>query len=449
MSKTRNLANSAPQFNSLIVPTGNTAQRPANTAGQIRYNTDLGTLESANGAAWANVSSGSASSGGSGGVSWQPVQNTNFIAIAGNGYAVNTASGNVTVTLPASPIFGQQIQLVDYGNLFSANALIIYPNGNKLLGNTANLNLTVNGQATSLVYTDNNKGWINYSSGNSIGSYLINYLVVAGGGGAGTGYTASGGGAGGMLTGTTTLISGLSYSITVGAGGTGTPAGTTWAATSSGSHGTNGTNSVIGSLLTAIGGGAGSGMGNSGGGGNGNNGGSGGGGSVSGSGGSGTSGQGNPGGSAPGGNNYLGAGGGGASASGGAGPTAGNAAGAGGAGATSSISGSTVTYAGGGGGGIYDNGGQQNNSGGAGGSGGGGNGASNSRTTGNPGTNNTGGGGGGGAGYEPQTYQNAGSGGSGVVIISYPSPQKGVGGNITITGGQVIHTFNSSGTFIA
>jgi hypothetical protein len=48
----------------LIVPSGTTAQRPGSTtAGYIRFNTTLNTLESANGTAWANVGSGSASSG--------------------------------------------------------------------------------------------------------------------------------------------------------------------------------------------------------------------------------------------------------------------------------------------------------------------------------------------------------------------------------------------------
>jgi hypothetical protein len=51
------------------------------------------------------------------------------------------------------------------------------------------------------------------------------------------------------------------------------------------------------------------------------------------------------------------------------------------------------------------------------------------------------GGGGGGAG---------GNGGSGVVIIRYlGSVQRSTGGTVTITGGYVIHTFTSSGTFIA
>ena len=90
MAKSRNLANTSSQgstSNVIVVPTGTTVQRTSATAGFIRYNTDYGTLESANGTVWANVGSGSASSSGSGGVSWIPaVQNTNFVALKGNGY---------------------------------------------------------------------------------------------------------------------------------------------------------------------------------------------------------------------------------------------------------------------------------------------------------------------------------------------------------------------------
>jgi PKD repeat protein len=43
----------------------------------------------------------------------------------------------------------------------------------------------------------------------------------------------------------------------------------------------------------------------------------------------------------------------------------------------------------------------------------------------------------------------AGSGGSGVVIISYPGAQIGTGGTVTSVGGNTIHTFTTSGTYTA
>jgi hypothetical protein len=42
-----------------------------------------------------------------------------------------------------------------------------------------------------------------------------------------------------------------------------------------------------------------------------------------------------------------------------------------------------------------------------------------------------------------------GTGGSGIVIISYAGAQRGTGGTVTTSGGNTIHTFTSSGTYTA
>jgi hypothetical protein len=97
-----------PDGNAMMVPRGNTAQRPANTAGMIRYNTDLNSLESANGMMWANVGSSSASSGGGGGGAVNGIfyENANtitasFTPIVGKNYGstgpITHTSGIVTV----------------------------------------------------------------------------------------------------------------------------------------------------------------------------------------------------------------------------------------------------------------------------------------------------------------------------------------------------------------
>jgi hypothetical protein len=59
---------------------------------------------------------------------------------------------------------------------------------------------------------------------------------------------------------------------------------------------------------------------------------------------------------------------------------------------------------------------------------------------------NTGGGGGGDGG---SGAPGGGAGGSGVVILAYPTAGSvsATGGTITTSGGNTIHTFNSSGTF--
>ena len=222
------------------------------------------------------------------------------------------------------------------------------------------------------------------------GSGNVEYLVVAGGGGGGGG-TGGGGGAGGFRTGTGHAVTAQAYTITVGGGGAG----------GSGLNvaGSDGSNSVF-DTITSIGGG--------GGGSNsvvGRNGGSGGGTghNIAGHG-SGTVGQGNDGGDGgPDAPNYPGSGGGGAGAVGQNTPST-TVAGNGGNGLASSISGSSVTYAGGGGGGTYSTGGTN----GSGGTGGGG-----AATV--AGTANTGGGG----GAATNNGSNSGVGGSGIVIVRY------------------------------
>lgn len=250
-------------------------------------------------------------------------------------------------------------------------------------------------------------------------------LVVAGGGSGGWPY-AGGGGAGGVVYSSgQTFNAGTSYSAIIGAGGTG--------AYNTG-NGQQGNNSQFSSLTVAVGGGGGSGS-------NGTDrrsGGSGGGGasysngSAQTAGGTATPGQGNAGGAGSGNGvaNDMGGGGGGAGGTGVAAHLGGNSQpGNGGVGTnayhywhlatgTGVVSNGTYYIAGGGGGG----GGQNTTAGGAGGLGGGGRGAAN-YTSGayesEAGTANTGGGSGGGAaGNAPNSPK---SGGSGLVIIRYPS----------------------------
>jgi hypothetical protein len=264
-----------------------------------------------------------------------------------------------------------------------------------------------------------------------LNSLSASYLIVAGGGSTGStasGYAGGGGaGAGGLLTGSgLTIDTSSTYLVTVGAG-----AATVGGSGTNGLQGSNSSFSLV--STTAVGGGGGS-----------EtvpttaNGGSGGGATYNYSAGTGTAGQGNNGGtssaSAP---NYGGGGGGGAGAVGGNGTS--TVAGNGGVGVASSISGTSTYYAGGGGGGTGFGGGTA----GTGGLGGGGNGGTPSGGAGGSGTANTGGGAGSGSGNG--TYA-GGNGGSGIVIISYAgSTQLMAGGTVTITGGNVIHTFTSSG----
>ena len=345
---------------------------------------------------------GTAGTGGSGGGGNAGAASGNNPGIAGT---ANLGGGGGAASFQSAYVAG--------GNGGSGIVIISYLGAQQFGGGV----VTSSGGYT--IHTFNTSGTLA-----PISSLSASYLIVAGGGSSG-GNNGGGGGAGGLLSGSSlTIDTNSTYTVTVGAGGA------SGGSTSNGNQGSNSTFSMV--STAAVGGGYGAYTGNGG------NGGSGGGSTGSAgalSGGTATSGQGNNGGGTPGIGtpNYPSGGGGGAGAVGGT--AAGSTAGSGGIGLTSSISGTSTYYAGGGGGGTYSGG-----TGGSGGNGGGGGGASGTGN-GTAGTANLGGGGGG-AG----SSGTAGAGGSGVVVIAYAgATQSMAGGTVTISGGNVIHTFTSSG----
>jgi hypothetical protein len=395
-----------------------------------------------------SIPSGATLTGPGAGLIWQSVQTTGFTAVKGNAYPCNTTSAGFTVTLPATPSAGDQVQLVDYAGTFDTNALTIDPNGEDIVGQASNVLVVKDREAITLTYIDSTQGWLP-TSGYQEGTtginipYSVDFLVIAGGGaGGGFGGWGGGGGAGGYRSSNATYGSsgggasaesnitfnqGTVYTITVGAGGTG----------NTGTTGANGVDSSIsGTGITTItsSGGGGGGYGVAGGGNrNANSGGSGGGGGYftpsTGTGGSGTANQGFAGAASadavPNGN----------SGGGGGAGEAGNTDGIshGGDGVASTITGSSITRGGGGGGinnGVNTTGGD----------GGGGTGDSS-------GTANTGGGGGGNQNF-------ATNGGKGVVILRMPDANYSgtTTGSPTVNtdvggSGETVLIFNDSGSY--
>jgi len=410
--------------------------------------------------------------GRTGTVDWDTTAKTaSFTAVSGNGYFVNTTSGAITVTTPASPSAGDIFSLADYAATWQTNNVIVTPNGSdKIGGINSNATLSTEGQSVTFVYVDSTQGWVNTMDstsnvrGNSFivatggtvtccgdykihtftgpgtftvsntgpGSSTVDYLVIAGGGAGGGAAGGSGAGAGGYRESSGAAsgcysvsplgacvsalpVSATAYPITVGAGGTGVNAG--------GTSAPPGSDSTF-STITSAGGARGVGEQN-----NGSTGGSGGGAGHHGgagvpySGGAGNTppvappqGQSGGGSSPCGPTDRLAGGGGGAGATGSTSPT-----GNGGNGVTSSITASPVTRAGGGGGGGESASPSNLSRQGSGGSGGGGNSGPVSGGVGSNGTVNTGSGGGGSvrAPQPASTTYAGGSGGSGIVIIRY------------------------------
>jgi len=229
------------------------------------------------------------------GTDWQSVKTADFTAVASEGYFVDTSGGAVTMTMPASPSLGDEVNVVV---ITAGNDFTIARNGSNIDGTANDQVLTTDGDSKRYVYVNASEGWKTFQStvaptfiaatggttstsgdykihsftssgcfvvsntSNTPANNEVSYMVVAGGGSGGWGdgiHGGGGGGAGGFREGKSTVdsysespisaSSGLTltastYPITVGAGGNASP----------GSY-NNGSNSVFSTITSAGGGG--------------------------------------------------------------------------------------------------------------------------------------------------------------------------------------------------
>ena len=97
----------------------------------------------------------------SGGAAWQAVVTAaTKTAVAGEGYFLDTTSNAITLTLPGSASIGDFVSFVDYAGTFDTNNLTIARNGHKIQGATADLVVSTERAANTLVYVDATQGWL-------------------------------------------------------------------------------------------------------------------------------------------------------------------------------------------------------------------------------------------------------------------------------------------------
>ena len=233
-------------------------------------------------------------------IDWQSVVTSNTTMVSGRGYFVNTTSGAITMTLPASPSAGDYVAIKDYAATFQTNSCIIGRNGSNIQGNANNSEIDTTRASVVLVYIDSTKGWLYTNESNvadleeaaeyvaatggtvttssddkihtftsssnfvvsnagkivgTLGSTTVEYYVLAGGGGS-AGDRGGGAGGGGMRTNHTNCtpsprtgglaIATQTYPITIGGGGSAHPNNT----------GTSGSNSIFSTITSAGGGGS-------------------------------------------------------------------------------------------------------------------------------------------------------------------------------------------------
>jgi|694.fasta_scaffold00876_25 hypothetical protein len=84
---------------------------------------------------------------------------SNISVAANNKYFVNTSAA-ITLTLPALPTLGDEIQLFDANGTAATNNITVNSNSGKINGSVQDLTVDVNGAALSLIYTGSTYGWV-------------------------------------------------------------------------------------------------------------------------------------------------------------------------------------------------------------------------------------------------------------------------------------------------
>lgn len=119
---------------------------PTQTGNSGKYLTTNGTS-----AAWSTISSGLAST---------PVKTSAYTAAAYELVRANTTTGAFTVTLPASPIDGAQVGVIDIAKTFGSYPLTLAPGvGATIEGDSTSMLLDVNGAYVAFVYTTSLTNW--------------------------------------------------------------------------------------------------------------------------------------------------------------------------------------------------------------------------------------------------------------------------------------------------
>ena len=96
----------------------------------------------------------------SAGTSWQTEKTASFTAVAGEGYFVNTTSGAITVTLPASPSLGDEVSIIDASGTADTNNITVGRNSENIQGSAADLTISTERAAFTLVYFNATQGWL-------------------------------------------------------------------------------------------------------------------------------------------------------------------------------------------------------------------------------------------------------------------------------------------------
>ena len=89
---------------------------------------------------------------------------TTYTTVNGDQVLIDTSGGGIgtaiTINLPASPAVGNEVTFIDSGNNFASNNLTVGRNGSNINGTSADLVVSTNASAFTLVYVNATRGWV-------------------------------------------------------------------------------------------------------------------------------------------------------------------------------------------------------------------------------------------------------------------------------------------------
>ena len=89
---------------------------------------------------------------------------TTYTTVNGDQVLIDTSGGGIgtaiTINLPASPAVGNEVTFIDSGNNFASNNLTVGRNGSNINGTGADLVVSTNASAFTLVYVNATRGWV-------------------------------------------------------------------------------------------------------------------------------------------------------------------------------------------------------------------------------------------------------------------------------------------------
>jgi len=106
-----------------------------------------------------NLGAGGGAGGGSSGYTYVEATG-NTTASVNTKYIVNTNTANLTITLPSTPSFGDEVGIIDGTGNASVHAITVGRNGGNIQGVASNMTVTTDRSAFTLVYYNASQGWI-------------------------------------------------------------------------------------------------------------------------------------------------------------------------------------------------------------------------------------------------------------------------------------------------